>query len=48
MNWMSNWEKIRFIKFDISNWRIGKMQCRLIGDMIPMRLRNTIQQTIKK
>ena len=47
MNWMSNWEKIQFIKFNISNWRIGKIQCRYIGDMILKRLRNITQQTIK-
>ena len=38
LNWkniqlVSNWKKIQFIKLDISNWRIGRIWFRMIGDM---------------
>ena len=37
---VSNWEKIQFIKLDISNWRIGKIQCRDRGGERPRYERN--------
>ena len=31
LGWFQTGKKIQFIKLDISNWRIGKIQCRQIG-----------------